>query len=301
MSRGVDEGLVLTKGYHVAEEPEEAVKRVRTGFQKTLDSHGYGFQYAVQRKLDELATEWPVAWRFEAAEMPVKVRNRETRIDFVYRGPGTRGYLVGECKRVRAGVDWCFIRGGGTPRRHDPRSLVVEAVLRAQTDQVYAVAAHVGQTAKYADIGREFSTSAELGDARGPGKSSIEDAVTQVLAGASGLAAVVAKYKDQLAFNHHVPVLPVVFTTARLWYSDAELSSADLASGRIRLDDAGFGEVPWIPLQYHQSVSLVSEVRRELALQGVADELDHLHRRTVFIVNAGGIAEFLQWTLTDHR
>ena len=51
-------------------------ERVRGGFQKILDTHGYGFQYAVQEQLTALVAEGPTSWQFEASSSS---RSRSTR------------------------------------------------------------------------------------------------------------------------------------------------------------------------------------------------------------------------------
>src|SRR5690606_20939916 len=107
----------------------------------------------------------------------------------------------------------------------------------------------------------------------GSGRSGIEDAVTQVLTGASGLSRVVSEDRESLSTGRAIPILPVVFTTARLWYSEAVLSEAVLPAGDLSLADHAFREVPWLPLQYHQSASLVSDVHRESRMESLADRL----------------------------
>lgn len=277
---------------------ERDLSRVRTGFQKTLDSHGYGFQYAVQRNLDELAEAGPASWQLEASEFPVRVGSRETRIDFVYRRPLGTAYLVGECKRVNPGVSWGFIRAGMQRQRHDDRALLLEAVESPVQGRARAVTIPFRYYERFADIGRELKGGADSSEGKGLGRSAIEDAVTQVLAGTSGLSRVISEHPDRLPIGHPVPVLPVIFTTARLWYSEALLTSAQLPTGALSLADAPFEEVQWLPLQYHQSESLVSEVPREAIMTTLADRLHHLHRRAVFIVNVNGIKAFIEWSLT---
>jgi hypothetical protein len=280
------------------EDHTPTVDRARQGFQKILSSHGFGFQYAVQAHLNQLAEVGPASWQFEASEFPVRVGTRETRIDFVYRSPPGLAYLVGECKRVNPGVSWGFIRASERRQRYDASELLVEAVESPFQGRVRAVTLPFRQYARFADIGRELKGGADSPEGKGVGRSAIEDAVTQVLAGASGLSRVISENHDRLPPGRPIPILPVIFTTARLWYSEAYLSSAALPTGSLALDGAGFDEVPWLPLQYHQSESLVSEVPREQVMTALADRLHQLHRRAVFIVNVQGIESFIDWSLT---
>jgi len=48
-------------------------------------------------------------------------------------------------------------------------------------------------------------------------------------------------------------IIPVVFTTAQLWTSDVDLSSADLQSGHVDPSKIKLVARPWIAYQYHTS------------------------------------------------
>ncbi|MFZ1804688.1 MAG: hypothetical protein WAU05_12245, partial [Nitrospira sp.] len=82
-----------------------------TDVRKVLGSHGYGFQYAVLRRAEELAAERRSKWVFEAAEFPVGTAESPTHIDFILRNAHSTVYLVGECKRANpAHANWCFLK-----------------------------------------------------------------------------------------------------------------------------------------------------------------------------------------------
>jgi hypothetical protein len=74
---------------------------IQAGFQKALDSHGYGFQYAVLNEARRCAEKAISTWVFEVSEFPVRVTSGSTRIDFVLKQRGTRSYLVGERDQTR--------------------------------------------------------------------------------------------------------------------------------------------------------------------------------------------------------
>src|SRR5579885_3410041 len=91
---------------------------VEAGFRKALDSHGYGFQYAVLQRAKELhKTTSP--WYPVVPEFGVEAKGRDTRIDFVL---GTRGmtlFLVCECKRANPAIaNWCFAQADWPDKEH---------------------------------------------------------------------------------------------------------------------------------------------------------------------------------------
>jgi hypothetical protein len=90
--------------------PDQNIEKLEKSLQKVLDSHGYGFQYAVVEKIKEIY-DMQRLWLFEVAEFPVATRGHETRIDFVIKPSDALFYLIAECKRVNPSFsDWCFIR-----------------------------------------------------------------------------------------------------------------------------------------------------------------------------------------------
>jgi hypothetical protein len=97
-------------------EQEPASEQFTQSFAKVLNRHGYGFQFSVLKKADELRKQGRSMWRLEACEFPVEVQGAGTRVDFVLeRGDhGSRRrplYMLAECKRANPALsNWCFVR-----------------------------------------------------------------------------------------------------------------------------------------------------------------------------------------------
>ena len=84
---------------------------ITNGFEKILNNQGYGFQYAVINKVQELARNNESPWISPVPEFPVEVQGYGTRIDFVLRNKHHPYYLIAECKRANPSLsDWCFIK-----------------------------------------------------------------------------------------------------------------------------------------------------------------------------------------------
>jgi hypothetical protein len=64
---------------------QDREERIRNGFEKTLNSHGYGFQYRIVELVSQLRRQDdPLsAWFFEVAEFPVNI-GTGTRMESEY-------------------------------------------------------------------------------------------------------------------------------------------------------------------------------------------------------------------------
>jgi hypothetical protein len=96
-------------------------------------------------------------------------------------------------------------------------------------------------------------------------------------------------------------LLPVVFTTAQIWASDVELSSANLENGDIDLAGTSFVSKPYVFYQYHLSPGLKhsrSPVSRPTTIGAF---MDSEYVRTIAVVTASGIEQFLNWSSDPQR
>lgn len=87
-------------------------KDITNTLSNILDSHGYGFQYAVLAAAERLFKPGDGSpWHHPVAEFPVEVKNYDYHIDIIlehYRRPLI---MVGECKRANPALrNWCFLR-----------------------------------------------------------------------------------------------------------------------------------------------------------------------------------------------
>ena len=102
-------------------------------FTKALNEHGYAFQEAVRKRVEDLRFTKKSLWREEAPEFPVAVQNRGTRIDPIL-SPQKEDYpcldilQLCECKRANPAYShWCFSRAPFSRRRGRPERMIVEA------------------------------------------------------------------------------------------------------------------------------------------------------------------------------
>lgn len=276
-------------------------------FRKLLDRHGYGFQFAVVRKINELF-EKQQKWLFEVSEFPVQTSRYDTRIDFIIRPQRTRFFLAAECKRANPSLsDWCFVRSPylRRNRRSYDRIFVEEVQIKYDSagspryPSAKGKALDVPVERAY-HIGFEVKNQHATGDPGGsPGRAAIEEAAGQALKGINGLAMALSQMKKPRlevgASPNRVTTLlmPAIFTTARLWTSDVDLSAADLLTGTLP-SDLKVEERPWLLLQYPCSPGLRHSLASESLEGEFADVLEPEYTRTIAVVNAGGIETFLR-------
>ena len=94
--------------------------------------------------------------------------------------------------------------------------------------------------------------------------------------------------------------MPVIFTTAQFWVSQADLGLAELATGDIDLSKEKFESLPWLWYQYHMSPGLkhtsISPPRDQIKVE---EFIESNYIRTIAIVSTDGIEEFLLYTSRD--
>jgi hypothetical protein len=274
-------------------------EKVREGLRKVLNTHGYGFHYTVLRKAYELYANRKSQWFFEAAEFPVSVGGFDTRIDFILRSQDSSNiywdcFLIAECKRVNPALsNWCFVRAPYVRRNHSER-IILEKLRYSDPNFPLAagepVFSHIEDTYH---IGLEVSSGAK-GDSLGKGRGQIEEAATQVCKHLNGIAEEFRRRgEDFPRIGESIHFLPVIFTTAQIWTSEIDLGMADLQTGDFELKDIHAKKKGWIWLQYHLSPGIKHSLGSYKSPKGLGEVLAHEYIRTIAVVTASGIEEFL--------
>jgi hypothetical protein len=142
-------------------------------------------------------------------------------------------------------------------------------------------------------IGLEVSSDRK-GDSSGRGRGQIEEAATQV---SKHLNGIVEEFRQRgKDFPRKVPsvhFLPVIFTTAQIWTSEIDIGNADLQTGDFELKDIDAKRKNWIWLQYHLSPGIKHSLGSYESPKGLGEVLARDYIRTIAVVTASGIEEFL--------
>jgi hypothetical protein len=285
--------------------PEIASNEIRSAFSKALNSHGHAFQYAVLKKCRNVAQALErnaalSTWYPLASEFPVVVQGVGTRIDFVLRRVARRPsqdvpvYLLAECKRANPALsNWCFAKAPyvhhAWPEQFEP--FIAERF--QSSHEAIGVEAYYSVPDAY-HIGIEIKTKSK-GDNKGESGQAIENAASQILRGLNGFIETLNQNIQLLHEQSHAYILPVIFTTAELYGSDAKLSDADLKSGLTNIADSELKLLSWICYQYHTSPGIKHTRSPIIKPQDLGPILQREYIRTIPIVNSAGIEPFFAW------
>jgi hypothetical protein len=263
-------------------------------FVNAVNRHGYAFQFGVIQRAKQLFEENKSSFRFEVSEFPVQVRGANTRIDFILRKRQSKLLLIAECKRANPALaNWCFVRA---PFVHGNRSVerpMIDRLRRDRGEIFYVEPAIAAMTDRAYHLAFEVKSQAK-GDAAGS-RATIEDAATQVCRGLNGLIEFYLRDVTLLKDMDEMWLLPVVFTTANLLTSEADLTETNISSGEIGLSAATLKEADWLLYQYHLSPGIKHETRYHPISADLGEALDREFVRTIAIVSSAGIEPFLAW------
>lgn len=272
-------------------------QKVEQAFFRVINSHGYGFHYSVLKLVYDLAGREGSLWYPEVAEFPVHVQGYDTRIDLILRHCNFPFYIVGECKRANPALNnWCFVRAPFVQRdRLDYEPRFIEQLHRDENGEISVFSTTSSHLRDAFHIAREIKSD-EKGDISGPNRGVIEEAATQLCRGTNGFIEFLARNTQVLHNSNNAYFLPVIFTTAHLWASNINLSSADIETGNIHPLRSEFTKTTHVFYQYHLSPSLKHSYRSSKRFNRLGELLDSEYVRTIAIVNASAVKEFLALT-----
>lgn len=273
---------------------DENRTNIAESFKRALNQHGYGFQYTVLKTASNLSNKKDFQWLFEVSEFPVNVHGADTRIDFILRHIKRHIYLIAECKRANPALsNWCFARAPFVHKEQKELStLILERILLKEYDHVSSETYQFDHVRSAYHIALEIK-STEKGDPYSKGRGAIEDAATQVCRGLNGLIEYVSRNGKILRESKYIDLLPVIFTTAKIWVSDVDLSDADLRTGNITFTNTNFSSKNWVWYQYHLSPGLKHSLKSPKSSSEFSETLDLIYGRTIAIVSESGIDNFL--------
>jgi hypothetical protein len=274
--------------------------RVEKDFAAVLNRHGYGFQFGVIRRLHELNLAGNSKFLFQTVEFPVEVQGNGTRIDIVLTHRSNEippFFLIAECKRANPALsNWCFVRAPYTNRKFWAKSepVYVEHVRIGGTMGSAAFAKPRSFVEDVYHIGLEVRSRA-VGDKAGESGRAIENAATQVLRGLNGFVQTIFDNPQMLVGHSTANLLPVVFTTAKLWASAVDLSRTDLTTGNSDLEDVDFKAMPYVFYQYHLSPGIKHRFPPRDRPSDLSNMIATEYIRTIPIVSVDGMQDFTNW------
>ena len=144
------------------------------------------------------------------------------------------------------------------------------------------------------------------GDSGGGGdRDAIEQAASQVMMGVNGMVEYLGRHHAQLLPHRRKILVPVIFTTATLYTTAADMASAAVATGEMDPASLAPTPVPYLFYQYPVSPG-IKHTAQPVPVQGsnysgaLSQAFASEFLRTIVVVNAGGIAEFTKRFWPDH-
>lgn len=294
-SPSAPEGPQRLAGETMVEPSQE--QDIASAFRKALNGHGYGFQYAVLKRVEALLSQGS-PWIPIVPEFPVEVNGHSTRIDFLLTSSSRRRYLVCECKRANPALaNWCFARAGWIPHNDLDGFSYAESLSRSPMGVTRTTVVRHLHSERIYQVAREVRTG-EKGDSEGKARDEIEAAATQVCRGLNGIIDSFAQRDALFGRKQEVSFFPVIFTTANLFTTQTPLTSADLATGAMQ-PPLEVAETDWVWYDYPQSPSLKHSVATEDSKDDLREVLYHEFVRRIAVVGVNGIDSFLRSSMWE--
>jgi hypothetical protein len=283
----------------------EGSAEITKALEGILDTHGYGFQYAVLATAQRLFSPTTIhgsRWRLPIAEFPVEVNGAHSHIDLILEHCLRPILMVGECKRANPALrNWCFLRAPHREESSLSSSVFIENLTWSPTGDPCCTVQTLFNSENIYHLGIEVK-SVEKGNPCDKGRGAIEEAATQVMRCTNGLVEFLKRSDRARQEKKRIQLLPVIFTTARIWVSQANLGDADLLTGKLDLTQFPAEEKPWVFLHYSQSPGLKHSLTTTKTTSNDNFLIDALYAdyvRTIGIVTASGIEDFFRighWT-----
>lgn len=265
-----------------------------------LNEQGYLLHYKVVSMLESSSARGAFDHDFhiDAVEVPVSIPNGDqTKIDIVLRPQASKSgiwRIVVECKRAsRDFKRWIFF---GNP---SVQSFFVEAAQQSGNWNCQGdppMMQHVERLPIAAgcpifEYGVEARINRLGSNQRSSATDAIESAFQQVMLGQVGLS-----LKLREMHETHFRLFPVVVTTATLMSAAFDLEHVSVDLGTIDERDLTLEQRPWLAVNYHvndvtnRHSKLTTNHNHDLALEIAGRQM-----RTVFVVQAPRLHEFLHW------
>jgi hypothetical protein len=280
-------------------------------FAQAVNRQGYAFQNAVLQKLHELVDTGASRWRMEVAEFPTEVAGLGTRIDFVLSAHRTDIWLLAECKRVNPAYgEWFFVPTSYLAHEWTGR-FIAEVVTVADRPDIRGIHPLLSggvvirpySQASYFHRGFQVKTGKQ-GDPSGGTGDAIEEAASQVTKGLNGMVEFLDRNLYHLGPNRRRILIPVIFTTARLYTTTTDMASAKVGTGEMDPAALNPEPVPFLFYQYPLSPGIKHSKQSRVAATAESARLPLAMAseflRTVVVVNAAGIEKFTKGFWPDN-
>jgi hypothetical protein len=269
-----------------------------------MNEQGFLFAQKVQEVLQFSAPGRisPQLWQFVDREYPVTASNGEqTRIDLVFRNSTERGvYACIECKRADPLYKrWVFFNED-TSNSHGTLHFELVQVSQRRAKDVNNRpsfdANHVIRSKPSQLQCDVFNSYLEVAIDRRSGRAgyteTVETAFVQLMKGHTGMMAKLLGFDEGFLLCS----IPILVTTAEIFRAKFHTGAVPLKTGKIESKDLAVEPLDFCAVNYHPNdeLSLRSEHVKTVPA-GVKEDLGSWQTRTIFVVAAEKIENFLYW------
>ncbi|MBN1692372.1 MAG: hypothetical protein JW845_02330 [Dehalococcoidales bacterium] len=264
-----------------------------------LNEHGFIFQEKCAEELRENTSQ--TNWMVAKTEYPVSSEIKNTRIDIIlhdvlsYPQNGNRIFAIVECKKVNPirGY-WLFGQPislsnrdalvlhikrssitGGEPSLSYNRNKIPFEIHSILVDNWWLQVSKKGNKGKY-----ESSPQP------------IEDSLLQVCIGVSGLSKEISMNMMKYPQESSAVLVPIIITSAPLYYAEYNLIDADLVSGYINKNKVKFNKIEWIQINYPASPTIFFNKLKDTSIIDSFTWLRKENQSSMYIVNSKSMIKF---------
>ena len=277
---------------------------VLTGLQEAIHHGGHGFKYSLLKLNEGLARQERSAWRFIASQFPVESRDRVIHVDLILQRWRPRIYMLAHCKVADPSYqNWCFASAPRITAHYDDK-LFLDCTHVDENEQVQHYVRNSYTDRKFVHIASEVQSDSSGAGAERRRSHVFRQAVAQVNYRVSGINKILASnmnfFPREEEFSRRgrprsICLLPVIFTTADIWVTEADLSSAAIESGRIDLASSGLTKSSWVLYQEYTVREEKLSTPADEQPRGLEELMEKQYVRTIPVVSPSGVAEFLHW------
>lgn len=271
-----------------------------------LNEHGFLFAQIIRETIRSgFDANKQAGWKLLGTEYPVTATDgSQTKIDLVLGHIHARNvHVCLECKRPNPKFKvWLFFD------KQNPEFFIEEG--KMASGQLYGHPIEYQQSisnrfpAKHFSVFNSYLEAATKisFDKKASNGETIEKALRQIIAGHTGLMEKIKGFeREVMSFYRSIPVM---VTTAQLFEADFNANDISLETGMIEASCIKLLPLKFCAVDYHSDDSL-SIPRRDTGFRkgDVATDIRFFQNRTVFIVHASSINDFLFWAgehLTEH-
>lgn len=261
-----------------------------------LNSHGFPFQQAVINEVHRLHERGGSPWTVVEDEIPVS----QGRIDILLKYRNKPLYLIAECKRPDPALStWCFAQSLHCQQAATP-SITLESFFLCDqwlTSDPKAVTVPGVSAFDISWVVRDPHSKGDGSDGR-QGREAIEKSAGQLMRGTKGFIEYFSSHPLLLPSNIRLrderpTILPVLFTTAKLWRTIDALANASVTNGNI--DSLSPRETSCIYYNHRSSLELQALTDCFRQYNDIVDVVRNSLTRTIAIVGSAnsGIESFL--------